>query len=151
MSPEQCQPDSALTFASDIYSLGVVLFYLLSSRYTRDVHADRKDLVDQIRSNYIAWCVLPEETPAELRAILERMLATDPAQRYADTAELAHDLEYYIYRDGYGPTIVTLAQYMAELMPGRFTFAGDDSEAKTEVLPTEFFSTVTDVTKTMRL
>ena len=151
MSPEQCHPDSVLSFASDIYSLGVVLFYMLSSRYTRDVHADRKDLIEQIRSNYIAWCVLPDHLPAELRKILERMLATDPKDRYADTAELARELEYYIYKDGYGPTIVTLAQYMARLMPGRFSVAPEDAAIKTEVLPEGFFNTVSDVTKTLRL
>ena len=40
--------------------------------------------------------------------------------RYSDTALLARDLEYFIYKDGYGPTIVTLADYMRRLMPGRF-------------------------------
>ena len=37
-----------------------------------------------------------------------------------DTALLARDLEYFIYKDGYGPTIVTLADYMRRLVPGRF-------------------------------
>ncbi len=142
MSPEQCHMDSALTFASDIYSLGVVLFYMLSSRYSRDVRADRKDLIEQIRSNYIAWCALPDNIPGEVRAILEKMLATRPEDRYQDTAALARELEYYIYKDGYGPTIVTLAQYMAKLMPGRFGKTAETANDKTQVLPADYFETL---------
>ena len=48
------------------------------------------------------------------------MLLADPPARCSDTAELATELEYFIYKDGYGPTIVTLADYMRKLMPGRF-------------------------------
>ena len=29
-------------------------------------------------------------------------------------------LEHYIYKDGYGPGHVTLAEYMQSVMPGRF-------------------------------
>ena len=63
---------------------------------------------------------LPEELPEEVADMLRRMLATDPGERCSDTALLARDLEYFIYKDGYGPTIVTLADYMRRLMPGRF-------------------------------
>jgi serine/threonine-protein kinase len=48
------------------------------------------------------------------------MLATNPADRFSSSAELAEALERYIYHDHYGPTIVTLAKYLQELMPGRF-------------------------------
>ena len=39
-------------------------------------------------------------------------------QSLADSdAELAHDLEYFIYHKGYGPTIVTLENYLRQLCP----------------------------------
>ena len=48
------------------------------------------------------------------------MLETDPRNRFNSTAQLARELEYYIYKDGYGPTIVTMAEYMRKIMPGIF-------------------------------
>ncbi|MBE6366581.1 MAG: serine/threonine protein kinase [Lentisphaerae bacterium] len=138
MAPEQCLTPGHLTCAADIYSLGVVLFYMLSNHYSRDVYSGRDALIEQIRSNYINWSVLPEELPDGLIDILRRMLAASPGERFKDSAELARSLEYYIYKDGYGPTIVTLAEYMRQLMPGRFA-AAEVMEDKTEVLPPDFF------------
>ncbi len=122
MSPEQAALE-AVDFRSDIYSLGMVLFLMLTGKPARDLKASASDLLAQARGNQIAWEQLPEDLPPELSLILRRMLAADPADRYGDTAELARDLEYFIYKDGYGPTIVTLADYMRELMPGRFAGA----------------------------
>lgn len=120
MSPEQCVSPDKLTAASDIYSLGVVLFYMLSNHYTRDVHTEKSLIIEQIRSNYVNYAALPDDLPDDLLHILKRMLAENPAERFETSADLARALEYYIYKDGYGPTIVSLAEYMHQLMPGRF-------------------------------
>jgi len=55
-----------------------------------------------------------------LRDLLKRMLDKDPDKRFESTSDLARELEYYIYKDGYGPTIVTLATYMKKTLPGLF-------------------------------
>lgn len=120
MSPEQCVSPDKITASSDIYSLGVVLFYMLSNHYTRDVYAGKESIIEQIRSNYVNYAALPDDLPDTLLDILKRMLATDPAERFESSADLARVLEYYIYKDGYGPTIVSLAEYMRQIMPGRF-------------------------------
>ena len=135
-SPEQCQAAHMTDIRSDIYSLGVVLFYMLSNRYTRDVYADKAHILEQIRSNYVNYDALPDDLPDALLAILKRMLATDPAERYENSADLARVLEYYIYKDGYGPTIVSLAEYMRQIMPGRF-ITGNENITETQVIPTE--------------
>ncbi|MGN0849057.1 MAG: hypothetical protein ACI4OV_05140 [Victivallaceae bacterium] len=51
-----------------------------------------------------------------IRTLLAEVTGVDTAKR----AVLARDLEYYIYKDGYGPTIVTMAEYMRKIMPGIF-------------------------------
>ena len=86
----------------------------------RDVHADKNAIIEQIRNNYVNYSALPDDLPDALLTILRKMLATDPADRYESCADLARELEYYIYKDGYGPTIVSLADYMKDFMPGRF-------------------------------
>lgn len=154
MSPEQANK-RAIDFRSDIYSLGVVLFYLLCGRNPRNLDEPLREILEQARSNYIDWDRLPEKIDEEILAVLRKMLATDPADRYQNTSTLARDLEYYIYKDGYGPTIVTLAEYMARQMPALFDFpkapplkSGTDTvklspvmPEKTVVLPDNFFNT----------
>ena len=118
MSPEQAS-GLDLDFRSDIYSLGVVLFLLISGEHTRDVSADFATVFEQAKSNHINWDKFPDELKNDrlLMNIIEKCLAPEPSLRYNSTSELARELEYYIYKDGYGPTIVTLSKYMRDTMP----------------------------------
>ncbi len=121
MAPEQAVKDAQLTFEADIYSLGVVLFYLLSNgQLSRTLQGEMSEILLEIRANNILWDRLPADLDPTLLSILRNMLATAPEERYPDTSTLARELEYHIYKDGYGPTIVTLANYMKEVMPGIF-------------------------------
>jgi serine/threonine protein kinase len=119
MSPEQANKQE-IDFRSDIYSLGIVLFYLLSGETTRRIDVTLNEILQQAKTNFIDWIKLPDDVDSDLMSILERMLATNPSDRYQNTSELARDLEYYIYKDGYGPTIVTLANYMRTQLPALF-------------------------------
>ncbi|MFC1461563.1 serine/threonine protein kinase [Verrucomicrobiota bacterium] len=114
MAPEQAQKKH-VDYRGDIFSLGAVLFELLTCRTIRDAtknttlaHAHKLVLQD------IPWDLLPESVSDDVGGILRKMLALEPKDRYQDTDTLAHALEYYIYRDGYGPTIQTLEQYLRE-------------------------------------
>jgi serine/threonine protein kinase len=115
MSPEQAR-QKTLDFRSDIYSLGAVLFNMLTGKPIRDLHAKLDEVLEQARDGAVDWCEV-SCFDEELVGILRRMLAIDPSERYQSTDELAQDLEYYIYKDGYGPTIVALANYMRERLP----------------------------------
>ena len=138
MSPEQYLTPGKLTAATDIYSLGAVLFYMLSNHYSRDVHVPTADLMQQISSNYVNWAALPDDLPDDLLQILHCMLAADPAERcHASSEEAARILEHYIYKDGYGPGVVTLSEYMLQLMPGRFC----NRSSKSTVLPDDLAET----------
>ncbi|MBS1369063.1 MAG: serine/threonine protein kinase [Lentisphaeria bacterium] len=119
MAPEQARLEP-VDFRADVYSLGIVLFYMVSGRMARDVTLPPAEQLTQARENRIDWAQLPGDLPEEIATMLRKLLESDPAKRYGDTSVLARDLEYFIYKDGYGPTIVTLADYMKKLMPGRF-------------------------------
>jgi serine/threonine protein kinase len=135
MSPEQAN-GKEVDFRSDIYSLGVVLFNLLCGDYTRDIKSSLNDIFAQAKENYIAWHKLENENVDEdLMAILWKMLATDPNDRHQKTDELARDLEYYIYKDGYGPTIVTLSNYMRKQMPYLYSHKKGECEKAKKIKP----------------
>jgi serine/threonine protein kinase len=114
MAPEQAL-GGPVDFRADIFSLGAVLFEMLTFKPIRseDGVIDGEQAA-RVVARPIPWRELPAALPKDLAAILKKMLAADPAKRYQDTNQAAYDLEYFIYGDGYGPTIQTLERYLRE-------------------------------------
>lgn len=73
----------------DLYSLGAVLYHVLTGRmlFTGET------LADILRMHLHAPPSLDHGMPPSLDAILTRLLAKRPADRYASAAEVLHDLE----------------------------------------------------------
>jgi serine/threonine-protein kinase len=116
MSPEQAAYKET-DRRSDVFSLGIVLWELLSGR-PLFADADTSITLD----NVIRMPVPPIEkinpdVPPDLAAILNKTLERDLAKRYQDAGAMGYDLEYFMYHGGYGPTIVTLAKYLRQLFP----------------------------------
>jgi serine/threonine protein kinase len=130
MAPEQAQKKS-VDYRADIFSLGAVFFELLTCEPIREVSANTTiSHANKIAQESIPWKHLPSSTHKDVAAMLHKMLALDPKDRYQDTDTLAHALEYFIYRDGYGPTIQTLEHYLREHFS--FLYALRDHKAEKE-------------------
>ncbi len=112
MAPEQAQRET-VDHRADIYSLGAVLFELLALEPIRKA-SSREEYLALSQSGAVRWGKLPESVDPEIRHILERCLDPVKTNRYEKTEDLAWDLEYFIYRDGYGPTIQTLEEYLRQ-------------------------------------
>lgn len=138
MSPEQA--DFQITDKrSDIFSTGVVLAHLLLGR-----NLFKGPTAEESRSRILNqpipdFRILDQRIDNKLNDILHHCLARDPNRRYATAEELMSELEYYIYRDGYGPTNETLGRYIRELFGQEVPVViapppSDDPQLKTIVL-----------------
>jgi eukaryotic-like serine/threonine-protein kinase len=90
-SPEQARGDE-VTGASDVYSLGIVLFEMLTGR--RPFEADTAAAVALRRLNEDAPTptAIGKPQPAALEAIVMRALAREPADRFPDAGAMAEAL-----------------------------------------------------------
>jgi serine/threonine protein kinase len=81
---------------SDIYSLGVTLFELLT-RTPAFQARDRQSLVTSIRQASLPWPrTLNPKIPRDLEAIIRKAAAKEPASRYASAVELWADLMRFL-------------------------------------------------------
>jgi eukaryotic-like serine/threonine-protein kinase len=93
LSPEQAQ-GFAVSAASDLYSVGVILYELLTGVVPFEGETAVAIAVKQVSAEPRPPSELNPALPYALDAIVLRALAKDPAQRYADADELIAALEY---------------------------------------------------------
>lgn len=96
LAPEQITHPSSLACTSDLYSIGVVLYELLTLK--RPFESDNLlDLMKKITDDLPkAAAVLNSDIPNDLNAVCMKCIEKQPAHRYASATELAEDLRRYL-------------------------------------------------------
>ena len=91
MSPEQAR-GAETDRRTDIWSFGCILFEMLSGRRAFTGRTP-SDALAAILTSEPDWTLLPRNTPARVRELLERCLQKDSARRLRDAGDAAVELE----------------------------------------------------------
>ena len=96
LAPELLGPKAEATTASDVFSLGAVLYHLLCGRPPFAGDTVAATLAQVAEAAPPTPRALNAALPRDLEAVVRRSLARDPAHRYASAREFARDLRRWL-------------------------------------------------------
>lgn len=96
MAPEQCRDASAVDHRADIYSLGCTLYALVTGKQPFEA----KSAVSLMKKHAYEAPVPPDQLvprlPKEIAAVIQRMMAKLPGERYSNMGEVIRTLENWL-------------------------------------------------------
>lgn len=121
ISPEQVSNSRTVDIRADIYSLGCTFYYLLTGQTPFTGGSSVEKAMAHVRSTPRPIETLRADLPAELTAIVERMMAKDPTDRFQTPGEVAQALSPFIKAaksasDAAGPAAVETPQPLDALV-----------------------------------
>jgi eukaryotic-like serine/threonine-protein kinase len=131
MSPEQMRASPQLDARADIWSLGAILFELLTGRCPFEAESIEQLFAKALTEEVPSLAAFPIEAPLMLDAIIGRCLTKDPRARYQTVTELAEALRDFA--GGYGLAFASSASALARMprkidstAPPRHTLTEDE-------------------------
>ena len=105
MSPEQASGDDAIDARSDIYSLGAVIYYILTGQPPFTSDNPLKVMIAHASQEVVPPSRLNPDIPRELEEIVLRCLEKDPEHRYQDVASLRAALRELVFDENWSPEL----------------------------------------------
>ena len=102
---------------SDLFSLGAVLFEMLTLERLFQGATTAEVLEQVIAGHHPSPRSFNPAIPDGVMAIVRTALQRDATRRYGSAGEMGQACEHFLYDKGYGPTNLTLKQYLHALFP----------------------------------
>jgi tRNA A-37 threonylcarbamoyl transferase component Bud32 len=98
MSPEQASArPGAIDVRTDVYSLGIILYNVLTGDFPYDINGSMLDILRNIQETEPTRpSKIVRNLNSEVEAILLKSLTKEPGYRYQSAAELQHDIDYWL-------------------------------------------------------
>lgn len=93
MAPEQAAGSKNITTATDIYSIGAMLYRLLTGRQTYEADNALDIVIKSMSEDPVAPRQIKPDVPIDLELICMKCLERDPNRRYSSAEAVAQDLE----------------------------------------------------------
>ena len=93
MSPEQCRPESELDHRSDIYSLGIVMYEMVTGMVPFRHESAPDVMLAHMRDQPVAPIALNPKLSHHMNAAILRALEKNPGDRFATMRELREAIE----------------------------------------------------------
>lgn len=118
---------------ADVYSLGAILFHLLTGKALPGDPAARAEALSGAE---LAFDDQP--VPADIRGLLDRSLAPRPEDRHSSAADFKKELDKLLYGGAYSPTTFNLALFMDRLFRSELEVEERERAAEAQVDPAPY-------------
>jgi len=113
---------------ADVYSLGAILYQLLTGVALPEKVEERGQALEQATLSYDG-----EPIPADIMALLNKTLAPRPEDRFSSASDFKKDLDQLLYGGAYSPTTFNLALFMDRLFRTEAEIEEKEKVAEAEI------------------
>jgi serine/threonine-protein kinase len=128
MSPEQALRQEGIDARSDVYSLGIIAFEMLTGELPFDGDLPVSVVLKHIHDPPPSAGAVKPDLPAALDSVLQRALKKDPQERYPSAAEFLHAFQIALQQTGSESAAVDLGQSDSSMREPHKVFSDRSAE-----------------------
>jgi eukaryotic-like serine/threonine-protein kinase len=133
MSPEQCSQGTSIDARSDVYSLGVIVYEMLSGQLPFMGESSTAIMIKQVQDQPPSVLSVRPELPTAVEAVLNKALAKQPVDRFQSAGEFSTALAGAVQGNAAAANVQMAAPQTVPNVPVQ----ADDVDEETVVRPRE--------------